>query len=146
MHIRDFLNNVAIDQVVENDLVAPTVDLNGSSVDMLGYDAVTFIADVGESNDTLSGSVKIELEVEDSADDSTFTDLADANLSTAVSGTNTGCFGVIDAAAEDAAAYSVTCRGTKRHVRPVINTTGTHTNGTPIGIIAIRHKAGQLPA
>ena len=144
--IKDLLNNVTITQVIENDLVAPTIDADGSSVDMVGYDAVTFLVDLGESNDTLSGSVMIELEVEESTDDSTFTDVADADLSDVVAGSNDGCFGVIDAAAEDAAIFSTTYRGTSRYVRPVINVTGTHTNGTPIGVIAIQHKTNLLPA
>lgn len=144
--IKDLLSNVSISQVVECDLVAPTVDANGTGVDMTGYDRCTFLVDLGESNDTLSGSVKIELEVEESDDDSTYTDVADADLSDVVTGTNTGCFGVIDAAAEDAAIFSTTYKGTSRYVRPVINVSGTHTNGTPLGVIAIRHKATSLPA
>lgn len=127
-----------VSQVV--DPVVTTADANGASVDMLGYDCVTFLALIGESGDTLSGSVKIELEVEDSADDSSFSDAADADVKGFVAGTNDGCFGVIDAAAEDDAVYKCTYHGSERYVRPVINVTGTHTNGTPIGIVAIRHS------
>ena len=72
-------------------------------------------------------------------------DAADADVQGYVSGTNDGCFAVIDAAAEDDAAYACTYRGSARYVRPVINVSGTHNNGTPIGIIAIRHGAETLP-
>lgn len=118
-----------------------TSDTNCTSVDMKGYDELLFLVNIGESGDTLSGSVKIELEVEESADNSTFTDVADADLVNYVAGTNDGCFGVIDAAAEDDARYITGYRGDSRYVRVVLNLTGTHSNGTPISVTAIRRAA-----
>ena len=140
--MQDFYQNVVHDQVVDPDTI--TADTDGSSVDLLGYSRVVFYALVGESGDTLSGSVKIELEVEDSADDSTFADAADADLTQYVAGTNDGCFALIDAAAEDDAVYMTEYRGAARYVRPVINVTGTHSNGTPIGIVALRIGAERV--
>jgi hypothetical protein len=140
--MQDFYQNVKHDQVV--DPVVISADADGASVDLLGYSRVVFYALVGESGDTLSGSVKIELEVEDSADDSSFSDAADADLTQYVAGTNDGCFALIDAAAEDDAVYMTEYRGAARYVRPVINVTGTHTNGTPIGIVALRIGAERV--
>ena len=57
-----------------------TADADGSSVDMLGFNAVTFCAILGDSADTLGPTVAIELEVEESDDDSSFEDVADADL------------------------------------------------------------------
>lgn len=122
-----------------------TSDTNGTAVDMSGYNQCAFYALVGESGDTLSGSVYIELEVEESDDNSTFSDVADADLINYVDGNNDGCFGVIDAAAEDDACYKTAYRGTKRYVRPVINVTGSHSNGTPIGIVCLQ-EANDKPA
>lgn len=123
-----------------------TADTDGSSVDMVDYDACTFLAMVGVSGDTLSGSVYIELEVEESVDDSSFTDVADADLTDYVAGTNDGTFALINDPAEDDVLAKTTYIGSKRYVRPVVNVTGTHTNGTPISIIAIRHaKHGDNP-
>lgn len=141
--MRDIESNVRHDQVI--DPVVITADANGASVDMKDYSHCAFYALIGESGDTLSGSVYIELEVEESADNSTFTDVADADLTNYVAGTNDGCFGLIDAAAEDDAVYMTQYRGNARYVRPVINVTGTHTNGTPIGILAVRFGAERLP-
>ena len=138
----NFYQNVKHDQVI--DPVVITADADGSSVDLLGYSRVVFYALIGESGDTLSGSVKIELEVEESSDDSSFTDVADADLTKYVAGTNDGCFAVIDAAAEDDAVFMTEYRGSARYVRPVINVTGTHTNGTPIGIVALRIGAERV--
>jgi hypothetical protein len=142
-NVRDIENTLKESQVV--DPVVITADANGASVDMFGYDSVAFYALLGESGDTLSGSVYVELEVEESTDDSTFTDVADADITNSVTGTNTGTFGKIDAAAEDDAVFMTQYRGTSRYVRPVINLTGTHTNGIPIGILAIRSQFNNPP-
>jgi hypothetical protein len=118
------------------DPVTLTADANGASIDLKSHQNALVCVAVGESGDTLSGSVKIELELEESTDDSTFTDCADADVIGYVAGTNDGCFGVIDAAAEDDAVYTCQYIGSKRYIRPVINVTGL-TNGTPIGAIGI---------
>lgn len=143
--LKDVYNNVTFVQVLDPATV--TADANCTSIDLWDYPGeVTFAALIGESGDTLSGTVYIELEVEESDDNSTFTDVADADLSNYVAGNNDGCFGVIDAAAEDDAVYTTQYTGSSRYVRAVVNVTGTHTNGTPIGVVAIvagkRYAAG----
>lgn len=139
----EIYSNTKVTQVLDPATI--TADTNCTSVDTDGYESVMFLANIGESGDTLSGSVKIELEVEESDDNSTFTDVADADLVNYVSGTNDGCFGVIDDAAEDDAAYFTAYKGTKRYVRAVLNLTGTHTNGTPISVTALQAKPRVAP-
>lgn len=101
---------------------------------------------VGNSGDTLSSSVYIEVEIEESDDNSTFTDVADADLDAYVNGTNDGCIAKIDAPTEDSLVLEVEYHGTKRYVRPVINVTGTHTNGTPISAVIIGYDKRSTPA
>ena len=131
--------------------VVVTSDANGTSVDMRGYNAVCFIVDVGIEGDTLSGSVMFEFEIEDSSDNSTFADAANADVldgagAAGTTGSNNGTFATVDANAEIPARFLGFYTGTARYVRPVINVTGSHSNGTPISIIAIRCKADVLPA
>lgn len=116
-------------------------DANTTAVDCKEHDAVAFLVDMGNSADTLSGSNKIELELEESDDNSTFTDVADADVEGAVSATNTGTFAVIDAPAEDSTVFTGIYRGNARYVRAVLNFSGTHTTGTPIGVVAVRGRA-----
>jgi len=137
---KDF-GNTSTTHLLECDLVAPTVDVNGASVDLREYDGCLITVMVGESNDTLSGSVKIELEIETSDDNSTWVDATDAVITNSVTGTNTGTFAVIDDAAEDAAVFTTAYLGREAFIRPVVNVTGTHTNGTPISISAQRIRA-----
>lgn len=141
--MKDLFSNLAVTQLIDPATI--TSDTNGSSVDMQGYNSLMMVANIGESGDTLSGSVKIEMELEESDDDATFTDVADANMVGEVAGTNDGTFAVVDDAAEDDARYICGYKGTKRYVRPVINVTGTHTNGTPIGVTALQGHAENAP-
>lgn len=141
--MRDFEANVKIDQVVDSAVF--TADADGASVDMKDYTHVFFLANVGESGDTLSGSVYVLLELEDSADDSSFANCADADLTNSVTGATVGTFAKIDAAAEDDTPYYTEYRGSARYVRPVVNVVGTHSNGIPIGIVAFRFGAERVP-
>lgn len=137
--IRDLSANL-VDSVCI-DAAVKTADANGTSIDLQQYRNGGFLFVVGASGDTLSGSVYIELEVEESSDNSTWTDVADADLNATVTGTNTGTVAKIDDAAEDSTTVYAEYKGTKRYIRPVINVTGTHTNGTPIGVVGLRYNA-----
>lgn len=140
---KDF-GNIGALKLLECDLVAPTVDINSAAADLLNYDGCLFIVNCGESNDSLSGSVYLEFEVETSDDNSTWVDAADAVVTNTVTGTNTGTFAKVDAAAEDDAIFTAAYLGRERYVRVVVNVTGSHTNGTPLSIVCVRTRA-QYP-
>lgn len=141
--MRDFEANIRADQVVNPVVLDTDADEDGSSVDLKDYDHVQFEALVGESGDTLSVSVYIELELEESDDNSTFTDVADTDITNAVTGANTGTFAKIVLGGDDTL-YMTQYKGSKRYVRPVVNMTGTHTNGTPVGVVAHRFGAERV--
>lgn len=143
MALRDLYSNLGVQLALETQTF--TADGNGNGIDTRGFDSVMLAAAVGISGDTLSGTVMIELEVEESDDDSIYTDVADDDLLNFVAGTNGGTFAVVDDAAEDDAVYLTGYRGSKRYVRVVVNVTGTHTNGTPIGAVAILGHAHLTP-
>jgi hypothetical protein len=141
--MKDVVNELQVTQ-----LLIPatyTTDQNCTSVDMQGYEGVMFVANIGNSLDTLAAGTAIELELEESDDDSTFTDVADADLENYVDGTNDGCWGLINAPTEDSTAFKCGYKGNKRYVRPVINFVGTHSSGTPLGVVALR-RPFILPA
>ena len=120
-------------------------DTNGTGIDTAGYEAVEMVVMVGLSADTLSSTNKISLELEESTDNSTFTDVAEADMIGGISGGTVGEFALIDAATEDELTYKVGYRGTQRYIRPVLNFSGTHTTGTPIGAVAILGKPRNAP-
>jgi len=121
--------------------VTLTADANSAACDLLDYDGCLIVVNVGNSGDTLSGSVYIELEVETSDDNSTWVDAADAMITGAVTGTNTGTFAVINAPTEDSAIFTTAYLGRERYVRVVVNVTGTHSSGTPVATQYIRTRA-----
>ena len=145
MTTREHHSNMEYNKLYDPALVAPTIDIDSASVDTQGFDSLSLVVNIGESGDTLSGSVYIEVEVEESVDDSVWTDVADADLTNFVAGTNDGTIAKIDAAAEDDVVVTTGYTGSKRYVRVVINVTGTHTNGFPWAATAINGHPHQSP-
>jgi hypothetical protein len=109
-----------------------------TSIDLSGFDSCLILFSIGLSADTLNSTNKIELEIQESDDNTTFTAVADASITNAVTGTNTGTVKVINSASLDEINYQTAYIGTKRYVRPSLNFSGTHSTGTPIGITAIK--------
>ena len=122
-----------------------TAAANGTGVDLQGYESATLIADVGAEGDTLSSSVYFEISLEHSDDNSTFTDVAQADI---VDGTisGSGIWLKLDGTAggnPDTAGeiYRVGYIGGKRYIRGVLAKTGTHSNGTPISLFVVKGNA-----
>ena len=139
----DLTSNISITQ--SRAAAACTGDTDCASIDMQGYSGLLLLVTLGATGDTLDGSNYIELEVEESGNDSDFTDVADADLSSYVSATSTGTFALINAADEDSLTYSCEYLGSSRYIRVVLATTGTHTNGTPISVHSIRYNPTYAP-
>ena len=123
-----------------------TADANGDTVDLQGYNGALIIGQIGVEGVTLTSTDKIELELEESADDSAWTDVADADLLGYVDGTNDGTFAVADGNADVPAVFKASYVGTKRYIRVVINYSGTHGTGTPAGAIVVRGHSRSTAA
>lgn len=115
-----------------------TADANGTGVDLAGYESATVLFEFGDSADTLSGSVYVVGVVQESDDNSAFTDVADADL--------IGTEPTVDAPAEDTQIYAVGYRGSKRYIRAKLDFTGTHTSGIPCATTVIKGSPTHAPA
>lgn len=127
-----------------------TADANGATIDLADCDGLAILANVGASGDTLSGSVYLSLEIEHSDDGSTWEDVTDAEhvvdgRNSAFVASGTGIFDTIDAPAEDEKQVSIHYIGPKRYVRLVVNLTGTHSNGIPVGASYVKSFVRALP-
>ena len=123
-----------------------TAGATSASVDTQNYDSVAFAVNVGATGDTLSGTNRVELQVQESDDNSTFTAVANADLNNYAAGTtNTGTTQKIIANAGAAQAYLVGYKGYKRYIRGVVNVTGTHTNGTIVAVTGVRGRNHLAP-
>ena len=115
---------------------------NGTGVDLQGYERATVLVDVGAEGDTLSGSVYFEVSLEESDDNSTFTDVAQAGITDGTIAAG-GIFLKLDGTANgnpDTAGgvFRVEYVGNSRYIRVVLAKTGTHSSGTPIGAMVVR--------
>ena len=122
-----------------------TAAANGTGVDLQGYESATVLVDVGAEGDTLSSSVFFEVSLEESDDNSTFTDVEQAGI---VDGTiaSGGIFLKLDGTTggdpdTTGGIFRVGYVGVKRYIRVVLAKTGTHSNGTPLGAMVVKGHA-----
>lgn len=149
--MRDLHSNIKVVSLI--DPIVGNNDTEGGSsaagLDTLGFGSAELIAQIGTSGDTLSGSVKIDIILEDSTDDSTYTAVTDSNLVLFGSNSNTsapdssGIIATVDGTADDNLHYRVGYLGTSRYVRLRLDFTGTHTNGTPIAVMGVLSNASR---
>ncbi len=109
-------------------------------------DGVLIIAVVGPGVFTPTAANKLELEVQESTDNSTFTAVADVNISqvqqttAGAAATATGTFACVDATDRDDLTYSTLYKihdSDITHIRINANFSGTVTGGIPLAVCAI---------
>lgn len=120
-----------------------TSDTNGSAIDLRDATEQVFLASVGAPTTQPDTTNKLELEVQESDDNSTWTAAADADVRGAVSGSNTGTFAVLDATAKTSSVYKAGYIGDANYVRVVVNASGS-VNAIPLGVISFK-KENQRP-
>ena len=123
-----------------------TADTVTTGVDTADCNAAKISVLVGESGDTLSGSVKWDFILESSENNSDWTAVTDTNLVVGQTVDSSGIFATIDAADEDDVVLTVGYIGYARYFRVNIDATGTHTNGTPMGAVAEKGNLQLAPA
>ncbi|RIK91762.1 MAG: hypothetical protein DCC73_14975 [Proteobacteria bacterium] len=122
-----------------------------ASADRQGFNSVEHVVIFGTSGDTLSGSLKVDLKLQHSDDDSNWSPVTSADdvLIGSDSGVSApdanGIFRTVDAAGEDAKSYRIGYRGPKRYSRVLADFTGTHTNGVPIVMLALLGHPERSP-
>jgi len=135
--MRDLYHNVLATQVLSP--VVATSTKTSSTIDMQGYNSLSVVFAVGTAGDTLSGSIYWTLKLQESDNDSSYTDVIAADI---YSGSATA---VVNSLSLDETSYSFGYKGTKRYVQAVATASGSHSTGTPLGILALRGNAGYSP-
>ena len=145
--MQDLTHNIVVSNSIIN--AVKTTAANGSGVDLKGFEEATAIVDVGAEGDTLSGSVYFEISLEHSDDDSTYTDVVQADI---INGTiaSGGIWLKLDGTTggdpdTTGGQWQVGYVGGKRYVRLVLAKTGTHTNGTPISGVIVKSRPRVAP-
>ncbi len=139
--MKDFSSDLLAVQSIVPIVVNNDTEGTGVGVSLAGFDGAMFIVHVGASGDTLSGSVYLTVKLQECATDTpgSYTDIADADLE---GGANAV---VIDAAAEDEVVIQRGYKGGLRWLRVFVDTTGTHTNGTPLSAVIVKGRAFHNP-
>ena len=136
--MKDLYNNVKVSQMATPAVATATA--TSTAVDAQGFNSLAVLFDVGQSGDTLSGSVFWTLKLtECDTSGGSYTDVAAEDLY------NSAATVVIDDAAEDEVIVKFGYKGSKRFIKAVATTTGTHTNGTPLSIIAMQGHPVNAP-
>ena len=145
--MQDLTHNIVVSNSIIN--ATKTAAANGSGVDLKGFEEATAIVDVGAEGDTLSGSVYFEISLEHSDDDSTYTDVVQADI---INGTIAagGIWLKLDGTTggdpdTTGGLWQIGYVGGKRYVRLVLAKTGTHTNGTPISGVIVKSRPRVAP-
>jgi hypothetical protein len=134
MPTRENVNKNETTQILDPAVL--TADTVTTGVDTADCNAAKISVLVGESGDTLSGSVYWDFILETSTDNSVWTAVTDNNVVIGQTVDSSGIFATIDAAAEDDVVLTVGYIGLEQYFRVNIDATGTHTNGTPMGAVA----------
>ena len=120
-----------------------TASANSASVDCRDRNSVALAVSVGATGDTLNGTNRMELQVQESDDNSAFTAAADADLVKVLPGQATGTFGIVNNTTTAVnKIYQTAYIGKRRYIRVAVANFGTTGSGTTYGVTAV----GAIPA
>lgn len=123
----------------------------GTGVDLRGFSAAEAVVHVGTYNETVSGAFS-EFSLQESDDDTTYTDVANADLTDTVAATctvtgasTTGVFGKTSSTSNDEVVFKTGYKGTKRYIRVKENAEKNHNVGLVSSAVIIKAIPNSLP-
>ena len=134
--MKDLANNLIAVQSLAP--AVRTADANGTGVDLQFFEGAFILFDIGAEGDTLSVYVKIDVKLEESDDNSSFSAVTSSSAVTDGSIDSNGIWATFDDNAEAPAVAGIGYVGGKRYIRVVADFTGTHSNGTPCSALVIK--------
>ena len=129
----DLANNVFLSESLNAIVKAADTDCTG--VDTQGYSSAMAIVNVGAPGITFSTTHKVDIKLEDSTDDATYTAVTNNTHVTGGTVGATGIWQTIDANGDCNAVYNIGYVGGKRYFRCVLDFSGTHGTGTVFGVV-----------
>ena len=139
----DLKNNIKLETSLAP--ILKTADVNGTGIDLKGFSSAALIVNCGANGDTFSSTVKTNLQIEHSDDDSTYTDVTSNTDVTGGTVDSSGTFMTIDADGEMGKTYGIGYVGGKRYIRVVIDIVGTHSNGSIYGAVVAKGTPLSAP-
>ena len=142
--MRDLKSGLAFDEALN--AIEKGSDTNATAIDSQGFSSVVHVVNVGAPGITFSTTNKVELELEHSDDNATFTDVTSNTDVTGGTVDSSGVFQTIDANGDCNKVYAIGYVGGKRYSRVVINFSGTHGANTIFGVIGVKGHPLHGPA
>ena len=144
MAMRDGKSGLAFDESLN--AIVKDADTNCTAIDQQGFSSVTHIVNVGAPGITFSTSNKIDIKLEDSDDNSSFSAVTANTSVTGGTVDSNGIFQTIDANGDCNKVYAIGYVGGKRYSRVVLNFSGTHSSNTIFGVIGVKGHPLHGPA
>ncbi len=143
--MRDIHNQVT--RVLAIGAVVASTTQNSAAIDLQGYDAAEILLDIGIGGITFTGVNRVDFQVTQSDDNSTYTNIADADVQ-GVIGTVSGFVKSLTALQAAPGVYRFGYIGNKRYLKISAVFGGTHGTGTPIAasILAARPRLAPTVA
>lgn len=121
-----------------------SADNTPAAVDLRGFESAQISISVGVGGITFSGTNKIEFVLTHSDDDSTYSNVTDADMQ-GVSSISGGIIKSLTAAHAAGAVYNYGYIGGKRYLKLLADFSGTHGSGTPLCATANKGAAHNRP-
>jgi hypothetical protein len=143
--MRDIVSRLAETQVIGPAVL--TADNTPAALDLAGFNSAAILISVGAGGITFTTSNKIEFVVTHSDDDTTYTNVTDADMLGVTSITN-GIVRSLTAAkaAADTAPTELGYIGGKRYLKVLADFSGTHATGTPISVVLVKGNGVYKPS
>ena len=136
MAMRDLKHSIAIDESLN--AIVKAADTNCTAIDQQGFSSVTHVVNVGANGITFSSSNKVDIKLEDSDDNSSFSAVTSNTHVVGATVDSSGIFQTIDADGDCNAVYAIGYVGGKRYSRVVLDFSGTHGTGTIFGVVGVK--------
>jgi len=142
--MRDHANNIT--PVVAIAAATYSADTTPVVIDLQGYDAATVLYHIGAGGITFTGTNKIEFPLQHSDDGTTFTAVAQSDVTGGVTVATGGIVKSLVSAKASADVTKVGYVGGKRYIQTYADFSGTHGTGTPIAVEVIKGRPSLSPA
>lgn len=148
MATKDLLNEIKSTVTIHAAVLSGNgTTTKGLAVDVSGYESATAVVVMGDSADTLSGSLytTVSLLASTTTADADFVEVPIVDMIGGTQGA-AGEVAIINAPTEDKRVIQCGYRGGKQYLRVDCVRTGNHATGTPIGAAIVLSHARQTPA
>ena len=140
----DLKNNIKL--VESLNAIVKDADTDCTGIDTQGANSAMVMVNVGAPGITFSGTNKVDIKLEDSADNSSFTAVTNNNFVTGGTVDSNGIWQTIDADGDCNAVYGIGYVGPQRYYRVVLDFSGTHGTGTVFGVVGAQSNPLHAPA